>query len=171
MAAVTRAAEQLRQAGIAYTLHEYAPAGGSHRPDGSGRRDGRHAWGLEAAEALGVDPARLFKTLVATVDEEPVFAMVPVEMELDLGALAVARAGRRAALADPAAAERLTGYQLGGISPLGSRRPLPVVVHEDAVLFDTILLSAGRRGLQLEVSPQDLLRMTDGKLAPVARPR
>ena len=101
----------------------------------------------------------MFKTLVASVDERLVLAVVPVDRELDLKRLARRRSGRRATLADPAAAERATGYVVGGISPLGSRRPLPVVVDASAGEHPTVFVSAGRRGLQLELAPADLVRL------------
>lgn len=136
----TRAVRALRAAGVAYALHEFALPQGA----GSGR-DARPSYGLDSAAALGVEPERLLKTLVALVDGSPVLAIVPVATELDLGALAAAVQGRRAEMADRVQAERLTGYLVGGISPLGCCRPLPVVVDESALLHKTILLSAGSR--------------------------
>ncbi len=162
----TRAVEAVRQSGVPHALHEY------ELPEKAGReRDARPAYGLETATVLGVDPERLFKTLVVLVDGTPWLAMVPVSRELDLGALAAVAGGRRAVLADPAVAEKLTGYQVGGISPLGTRRALPVVLDEEAVLFGSILCSAGRRGLQVELAPDDLVRLTDARLAAIARER
>src|SRR4051794_9409012 len=123
MTAGTRAIDILRRAGIEHRVHAYA------EPARHGRdRDARPAYGVEAAVALGVPPERVCKTLAVVVDERMVLAVVPVDSELDLKALAEACGGRKAALADPSAAERATGYVVGGISPLGSRRPLPVVV-------------------------------------------
>jgi Cys-tRNA(Pro)/Cys-tRNA(Cys) deacylase len=116
-----------------------------------------------------VDPARLFKTLVAMVDGRPVVAIVPVGGTLDLKALAAAFGGRRADLADPAEAERATGYVIGGISPLGLRRRLPAVLETSATAHATILVSAGRRGLQVELAPGDLLRATGAVVAAIAR--
>jgi len=160
----TRAVELVRRAGVPHVLHEYT------LPERTGReRDGRPSYGLDTAAVLGVDPERLFKTLVVTLDGEPAVAIVPVAHELDLGALATALGGRRAEMADPTEAERLTGYQVGGISPLGMRRTLPTVLDETAVLFDTILFSAGRRGLQLELAPDDLVRLTGARLAAIGR--
>jgi Cys-tRNA(Pro)/Cys-tRNA(Cys) deacylase len=162
----TRAVEAVRQSGVAYVLHEY------ELPEKAGReRDARPAYGLETAAVLGVDPGRIFKTLVVLVDGAPWLAMVPAARELDLGALAAVAGGRRAELADAAAAEKLTGYQVGGISPLGTRRTLPVALDEEAILFDTILCSAGRRGLQVELAPDDLARLTGARLAAIARGR
>ena len=158
--------EVVRQAGVAHILHEY------ELPERAGRDRGlRPSYGLDTAAALGVDPERLLKTLVVMVDGMPVLAMVPVASDADLGALAAAVNGRRAEMADPAAAEKLTGYQVGGISPLGTRRRLPVVLDDSAVLYDTVLCSAGRRGLQLELTPGDLIRLTGAQLAEISRPR
>lgn len=127
------------------------------------------SYGLEAAAALGVDPRQVFKTLVADVDGAPTVAVVPVDASLDLKALAAAAGGKRAAMADPAVAERVTGYVLGGISPLGQRRLLPTVVDSTALDFDSVLVSAGRRGVDVELAPADLVRLTAARTAPVAR--
>lgn len=127
------------------------------------------AYGVEAARALGVDPASVFKTLLAVVDGAPTVAVVPVEARLDLKALAAAVGGKRAEMADPAVAERVTGYVVGGISPLGQRRSLPTVVDSSAVARPTVLVSAGRRGLDVELAPADLVRLTGAVVAPVAR--
>jgi Cys-tRNA(Pro)/Cys-tRNA(Cys) deacylase len=110
----------------------------------------------------------VFKTLVAEVDGTPVLAMVPVAHTLDLKALAAARGGKRAVMADPAAAERLTGYVTGGISPLGTRRRLPVVVDASVLGHPTVFCSAGRRGLQMELAPADLIAAAAATTAPVA---
>jgi Cys-tRNA(Pro)/Cys-tRNA(Cys) deacylase len=160
----TRATDELAKAGIPFRVLEY------EAPERHGAaRDERPAYGLEAAAALGVDPARLFKTLVAMVDGRPVAAIVPVAGTLDLKALATALGARRADLADPAEAERATGYVIGGISPLGLRRRLPVVLDAGASAHLTILASAGRRGLQVELAPADLARATGAIVAPIAR--
>lgn len=127
------------------------------------------AYGVEAARALGVDPGSVFKTLLAEVDGAPTVAVVPVEARLDLKALAAAVGGKRAEMADPAVAERVTGYVVGGISPLGQRRSLPTVVDSSAVARPTVLVSAGRRGLDVELAPADLVRLTGAVVAPVAR--
>jgi Cys-tRNA(Pro)/Cys-tRNA(Cys) deacylase len=126
-------------------------------------------YGLEAARALGVDPGQVFKTLLADVHGRLVVAVVPVDRSLDLRALATAAGGKRALLAEPAAAERATGYVVGGISPLGQRSRLPTVVDESALMWPTVLVSAGRRGLDVELAPADLVRLTDAVTAPVAR--
>ena len=121
------------------------------------------SYGLEAAEKLGVEPRRVFKTLVVTVDGALSVAILPADAQLDLRAL-----GKRAALADRRDAERATGYVTGGISPLGQRRRLPTTLDESAVAFETVFVSAGRRGLQLEIAPVDLLRLTGGRTARIA---
>jgi Cys-tRNA(Pro)/Cys-tRNA(Cys) deacylase len=160
----TRAVAELRRAGIGHAVHEYeAPAGAG---SGSGARP---SYGLAAAAALGVDPHRIFKTLIATVDGRLVVAVVPVAGELDLKSLADALGGRRAEMADAAAAERATGYVVGGISPIGQRRRLPTVVDTSAASHETILVSAGRRGLQVELAPADLVAVTTAVVAPIAR--
>ena len=119
--------------------------------------------------ALGLDPAQVFKTLLADVDGGLVVAVVPVDRSLDLKALAAAAGGKRAVMADPAAAERATGYVVGGISPLGQRRRLPTVVDASALEWATVLVSAGRRGLDVELAPADLVRLTNAVTAAVAR--
>ena len=152
------------RAGVPHTVHEYEPA------DRHGRdRDRRPTYGADAAVALGVEPGRVHKTLAATVDGRLVLAVVPVDGELDLKRLAEAVGGRRAVMADPAEAERATGYVVGGISPLGSRRVLPVIVDAAALDVDTIFVSAGRRGLQVELAAQDLVRLVNATIAPIAR--
>ena len=122
-------------------------------------------YGALVAEALGVAPERLFKTLIAEVDGALTVAVVPVTGDLDLKALAHAAGGKRAALADRAAAERSTGYVRGGISPLGQRKRLPTVVDDSAPALDTMYVSAGRRGLQVSLSPADLIRLTAATVA------
>jgi Cys-tRNA(Pro)/Cys-tRNA(Cys) deacylase len=160
----TRAIAELRRGGITHTVHEYEPPTATV----AGRHE-RPSYGLDAAAALGVDPRRIFKTLVAAVDGNLVVAIVPVAGELDLKALADALGGRRAEMADPAAAERATGYVVGGISPIGQRRRLPTVLDASAAAFETILVSAGRRGLQVELAPGDLVHVTSAISAPIAR--
>jgi Cys-tRNA(Pro)/Cys-tRNA(Cys) deacylase len=160
----TRALDELRRAGVVHTVHEYEP------PEPSGRaRAARPHYGEAAAAALGIDPRRIHKTLVASLDGRLVVAVVPVAAELDLKALADAFGGRKAAMADPAEAERATGYVRGGISPLGQRRRLATVVDATALGWPTIHVSAGRRGLQVELDPADLVRLTRAVIAPIAR--
>lgn len=147
----------LARAGVQFTLHPY-----DHDPAAP-------SYGREAAEALGVTPERVFKTLVADVDGTLTVAVVPVSGQLDLKALATAVGGKRAGMADPARAERTTGYVLGGISPLGQRKTLPTVVDATALGFPTVLVSAGRRGLDLELGVDDLVRLTRATVAPIGR--
>ena len=129
------------------------------------------SYGLEAAELLGLDPACVLKTLVADVEGVGlVCALVPVTGSLDLKALADAVGARRARMADIAAAERATGYVVGGISPLGQRKLLRTVVDASALLHDTVYVSAGRRGVELALAPMDLVHMTKARTAEIARP-
>jgi len=148
----------LTRAGVAFTLHPYP-----HDP----RAD---AFGDEAASALGVAPERIFKTLIAAVDGKLVCGVVPVAGRLDLKALAAAVGGKRGELADPAAAARATGYVLGGISPLAQRTRLRVVLDSSALAFATVYVSAGKRGLQMELAPHDLVRHAPALLAAIAAP-
>lgn len=127
------------------------------------------SYGEAAAAALGVEPERMLKTLLAVVDGRLVCGVVPVAGSLDLKALAIAVGGKRGVMADPAAAERSTGYVIGGISPLGQRTRLPTVVDETAELFDTVVVSAGRRGLSVELAPAELVRLTGAVVADIAR--
>lgn len=127
------------------------------------------SYGEAAAAALGVAPERLFKTLVAEVDGRLTVGVVPVSGSLDLKALAAAVGGKRAQMAAPADAERATGYVVGGISPLGQRKRLPMVIDESASGFPTVYVSAGRRGLQIELAPADLLRLTGARAAGIGR--
>lgn len=156
---MTPAVHAARQAGIAFALHEY-------------RHDPRAAsYGLEAAEALGLDVARVFKTLVAAPEGKGLWvAVVPVAGLLDLKALAQAAGAKRAVMAEPKAAERATGYVVGGISPLGQRQRLSTVVDAGALRYPTIFVSAGRRGLEIELAPSDLITLCAAKVAPVGRP-
>ena len=144
----TPATVALTRAGIAFTLHEYA-----HDPRAE-------SYGLEAAAALGLDPARVFKTLMANADQRLAVAVVPVAGQLDLKAFARALGASRASMADKAAAERATGYVVGGISPIGQKRAHPTVLDSSALDQPTIYVSAGRRGLDLEIAPEDLVRIT-----------
>jgi Cys-tRNA(Pro)/Cys-tRNA(Cys) deacylase len=153
----TPAVAELQRQRVAHTLHPYEVA--VDTPD----------YGRAVAEALGVPPERTFKTLVTEVDGALAVAVVPVTGELDLKALAAAAGGKRATLADRAAAERATGYVRGGISPLGQRKRLPTIIDSSVAAFDTVFVSAGRRGLQVELAPADLLRLTGAATAAIAR--
>lgn len=156
-AAGTPATTALDRAGVTYTIHAYA-----HDPSTA-------SYGAEAAEALGLDPATVFKTLLALVDDALVVAVVPVTGQLDLKALAAAAGGKRAVMAPPEVAERSTGYVVGGISPLGQRRALPTYVDVSAQDLPTMYVSAGRRGCDLGLAPADLMSLTSATWAPVGR--
>jgi Cys-tRNA(Pro)/Cys-tRNA(Cys) deacylase len=156
--AATPAVRVLEKARVAHTLHPY---------DAEHPADRGH--GEAAVAALGADPRQVFKTLVARIDGALTVAVVPVAGTLDLKALAAAVGGRKAVMAEPADAERATGYVLGGISPLGQKKALPTVVDESALGFATIMVSAGRRGLQVELPPPELVRLTRARTAPIGR--
>ncbi|MDQ2837562.1 MAG: Cys-tRNA(Pro) deacylase [Actinomycetota bacterium] len=157
MSGATPATTALDRAGISYLLHSY-------------QHDSRaESYGDEAATALGIDPRQIFKTLIASVDGALTCAVVPVAARLDLKALAAAVGGRKAELAEPARAQRATGYVLGGISPLGHRSPIPVVLDESVADFESVFVSAGKRGLQLELSPLDLIDAARASTAALAR--
>ena len=149
---MTPAVEAAKRAGVEFTLHEY---------EGVDVEEGDYA--VAVARALGRDPSQLFKTLVASVSDTLRVFVVPADRQLDLRA-----AGKRAQLADRALAERTTGYVVGGISPLGQRKRLPTTVDGSALAWETILVSAGRRGLQIELRPQDLVELTGATVAPIA---
>ena len=148
----TPATRAVRAAGVTVVLHEY-----EHDPAAA-------SFALEASDALGVDPARVLKTLVVTRDDRLAVCLVPAGDTLDLRAL-----GKRSAMADPALAERTTGYVTGGISPLGQRRRLPTLVDESALAFPTVFVSAGRRGLEIELSPTDLVALTGAEVRGLRR--
>ncbi|SDT71004.1 Cys-tRNA(Pro) deacylase [Actinoplanes derwentensis] len=154
-AAGTPATVLLTAERVTHTLHPYEVS-----PDASN-------YGALVAEALGVAPEMMFKTLVAEVDGRLVVGVVPVTGDLDLKALAAAAGGKRAALADRAAAERSSGYVRGGISPLGQRKRLPTVIDDTASGLDLMYVSAGRRGLQVALAPADLIRLTGATVAPI----
>jgi Cys-tRNA(Pro)/Cys-tRNA(Cys) deacylase len=151
----TTATVALERAGIPFTVHEYV-----HDPRAS-------SYGQEAAAALGVPAGRVFKTLIAAVDGDLVAGMVPAAGQLDLKALALAVGGKRAAMAEVAAAERATGYVAGGISPVGQRKRLPVVLDASAMAFGTVFCSGGRRGLEIEIVPADLVRAANAIVASI----
>lgn len=153
----TPATVALSRAGIAFTTHSY-----DHDPRGE-------SFGLEAAAALGLSPSEVFKTLLAKVDGTAVVAVVPVAGTLDLKALAAAAGGRRAEMCDPATAQRLTGYVIGGISPIGQKRALATYVDESVLALERVYVSGGRRGLDIGLSPADLLAATAAACAPIGR--
>lgn len=153
----TPATVALTSAGIRYAAHEY-----DHDPAAP-------SFGLEAAQALGVEPDRVFKTLLADVDGRLVVAVVPVTAKLGLKELASAVGGKRATMADPKLAERKTGYVVGGISPVGQKTPLMTVLDETVELWESVFVSGGRRGFDIELSPTDLAAATGASLADIAR--
>ena len=152
----TPATAALTAAGVPFVLHPY-----THDPSAA-------SYGAEAAEALGIDPSRVFKTLMVDVEGRLAVGIVPVSGSLDLKAMAAALGAKKAAMADPAAAQRRTGYVLGGISPLGQRQPSPTVLDSSALALGTVLVSGGRRGLDLELAPADLVRLTNAIAAPIS---
>ncbi|AWB89584.1 Cys-tRNA(Pro) deacylase [Homoserinimonas hongtaonis] len=153
----TPATVALSGAGIRFIPHVYA-----HDPAVTN-------FGLEAASALGLDPDRVFKTLLADVDGRLVVGIVPVTSKLDLKALAAAVGGKKAAMADAAVAERKTGYVVGGISPVGQKNRHTTVIDETAELFETVFVSGGRRGFDIELAPADLIAVTSARVADIAR--
>ncbi|ASR54018.1 Cys-tRNA(Pro) deacylase [Cellulomonas sp. CW35] len=154
----TPALVALAAAGVPHTAHPY-----EHDPASD------VGYGLEAAQVLGVPPEQVFKTLMTVVDGTLTVAVVPVTGQLDLKALAAAAGGKKAAMAPKPDAERATGYVVGGISPLGQRQAHPTVVDETVWLFDTVFVSGGRRGLDVELAPDDLVRLTDATVADIAK--
>jgi Cys-tRNA(Pro)/Cys-tRNA(Cys) deacylase len=155
--ASTPATVALTAAGIPFTEHAY-----EHDP-------ANRSFGEEAATVLGLDPEQVFKTLMVDVDGALTVAIVPVTGKLDLGALAAAMHGKRAMMANPTVAERKTGYLVGGISPIGQKTSLPTVLDETAELFDTVFVSGGRRGFDIELAPSDLVAITAAIVAAIAR--
>ena len=157
----TPALDILTAAGVAFTVHEYDHTASDH-------------FGDETVAALGVTGERVFKTLIASITmsgkPELVVGIVPVSGQMDLKALAAAVGAKRADMADPAAAQRSSGYVVGGISPLGQRTRLRTVIDQSAMSYETVLVSGGRRGLQVELAPADLVRLTDGQVAEIGRP-
>ena len=153
----TPATVALGAAGIPYTAHEYAHDAANTN------------FGLEAAAVLNLDPGQVFKTLMADVDGRLVVAIVPVSGKLDLKALASAVGGKKAEMADPRVAEKRTGYIVGGISPIGQKNAHDTVLDETAELYDTVFVSGGRRGFDIELTPADLVRATGAVIAPVGR--
>ena len=154
---MTPAINQATQSGIPFQIHEY-----THDPHAE-------SYGLEAALKLGVEPARVFKTLVANADGVLIVGIVPVSTSLNLKSLASAAGMKRAEMADITAAERATGYVAGGISPRGQKKRLRTILDSSAAAFATIFVSAGRRGLEIELAPADLLELCTGKMAAIAR--
>lgn len=150
---MTPAVNELKRKKIAFTIHSY-------------EHDPKHpSYGLEAAEKLAIDPARVFKTLVIQLDDGRLaVAVLPVSTHLNLKKAAAACGSKKAAMADKAVVEKTTGYVLGGVSPLGQKKRLATVIDSSAVEYSTILISGGRRGLDIEISPADLVALTGGRL-------
>ena len=153
---MTPAIRTLEAARVAFTIHEYE------------RGDSLHDFGIEAADKLGLDPDQVFKTLLVTADGSLAVAIVPVSCKLSLKAVGKALGARHVEMCDPAVAERITGYVRGGISPLGQRRLLPTAIDETAILFDQIYVSGGKRGLDIGVAPDDLVRLLNATVADIA---
>lgn len=153
---MTPAINELDRAGVAYSLHEYE------------RGDDLHAFGVEAATKLGLDPDQVFKTLLVTVDDGYAVAIVPVSTKLALKAVGRAFGAKRVDMCDPAVAERLTGYVRGGISPFGQKKRLPTVIDEMATVFDQVYVSGGKRGLDIGVAPNDMIALLDATVADIA---
>ncbi|MFD0986887.1 Cys-tRNA(Pro) deacylase [Methyloligella solikamskensis] len=155
MSQSTRATKALEAAGVAFTLHTYDY-------DASAERIG-----LQAADALGEDPARILKTLMALVDGEPVIAILPSDAQVAMKKLAAAFVGRKAKMMPPADAERLTGYKVGGISPFGQMRKVPVAMEETALAEPHVFINGGQRGLQIRMNPQDAVTVLDALTIPL----
>lgn len=153
----TPATVALERAGVSYLARAY-----DHDP-------AAESYGLEAATALGVESARVFKTLLVDTGSGLAVGIVPVDRQLDLKAVATALGAKKAVMADPRDAERSTGYVVGGISPLGQKKALPTVLDESATTFETILVSGGKRGFDVELNPADLVSVTRARLARIAR--
>ena len=153
----TPATVALTKAGLSFSTHAY-----EHDP-------AARSYGIEAAEALGLAPEHVFKTLLVEVDGKLAVGVVPVDRQLDLKAVAAALKGKKATMADPAAAERTTGYVVGGISPIGQKRALPTVIDSTVTEYATVYVSGGRRGLDLGLAPADLIAITSATTAPNAR--
>ena len=152
---VTPAVVALDAAGISYTIHEYER--------GEDLRD----FGREAAEQLGLDHDQVFKTLVVVADDELVVAVVPVSCQLSMKRVAAAVGAKKAVMCEPARAERSSGYIVGGISPIGQRKPLRTVVDESAELFDVVYVSGGKRGMDIGLAPSDLVAVLGAVVAPI----
>jgi Cys-tRNA(Pro)/Cys-tRNA(Cys) deacylase len=153
---LTPGIKAIERAGLVHKIHQY-----QHEPSAE-------SWGEEAADKLGVEPARVFKTLVVTLDgQEMVVGLVPVNTRLNLKTLAREAGGKKAGMAQPKTVERGTGYVLGGVCPLGQKKSLRTFLDDSASQFSTIYISAGRRGLEIELAPDDLLALCGGHLAPL----
>lgn len=157
MATSTPATKALEKAGISFSITQYDYDPGDERV------------GLQAARAIGEDPARVFKTLMAELDGKPVCAVVPSDHEVNMKKLAKALGGKSAAMMPPVKAERLTGYKVGGISPLGQRKRVPTVLDASAHAHDEIYINGGQRGLQIRIAPADLIKALGAEAVDVIR--
>lgn len=155
MSKVTRATKMLEQAGVVFTVHTYDYDGDADRI------------GLQAAEALGEEPARVLKSLMALVDGKPVCVIVPSDREVSMKKLASAFGGKSAQMMKPADAERLSGYKVGGISPFGQSRPPRAAIEEQATAHDLVYINGGQRGLQVRLNPGDAARVLNAIVAPL----
>ena len=156
MAAATRAAQVLEQAGVAFTVHAYAYDPAADRA------------GLQAAEALGEDPGRVLKTLMVLFDGKPACVIVPSDREVAMKRLAAALGGKAAQMMKPADAERITGYKVGGISPFGQTRKVPTVIEETVLQHDLVYLNGGQREIQVRLDPKAAVRVLGAVAAAVA---
>lgn len=159
MSKTTRATDHLKKAGTAFSVHAY-----DYDPNAD-------SIGLQAAEALGEPPARVLKTLMTLVDGKPVCAIVPSDDEVSMKKLAAAVGGKSAEMMKPAEAERMTGYKVGGISPFGQKRRVPVVMEEAVLAYDYVFMNGGQRGLQVKLDPKQALEVLDAKAAPLIADR
>jgi Cys-tRNA(Pro)/Cys-tRNA(Cys) deacylase len=155
MSKATRATTALARAGVAFTIHAYAYD--PHAP----------SIGLQAAAALGEDPARVLKTLMALVDGKPACVIVPSDREVSMKRLAAAFGGKSAEMMKPAEAERITGYKVGGISPFGQMRPVRAAMEETALAHPQVYMNGGQRGLQVRLAPRDAAALLKAVVAPV----
>ena len=155
MSKTTRATQALTKAGVSFTVHTYDYDPNADRV------------GIQAAEALGEDPARVLKTLMAEVDGKPVCVIVPSDQEVSMKKLASAFKGKSANMMKPADAERLTGFVVGGISPFGQKKPVPTAIEEAALAHDQVYMNGGQRGLQVRLAPRDVMAALKAIAAPV----
>jgi Cys-tRNA(Pro)/Cys-tRNA(Cys) deacylase len=155
MSSTTRATQDLTQRKVSFALHHY-----DYDPDAD-------RIGLQAAQALGADPARVLKTLMASVDGKPVCVVVPSDREVSMKKLAAAFGGKSAAMMKPADAERLTGYHVGGISPFGQKKRVPAAFEEAALAHPRVFMNGGQRGLQVELDPHEAVRVLEAVVASV----
>ena len=155
MSKTTRATQALKQLGVSFTLHEY-----DYDPDAD-------SIGLQAAAAIGAEPRRVLKTLMAELDGKPVCVVVPSDHEVSMKKLAQAFGGKSAKMMKPADAERLTGYHVGGISPFGQKKRVPTAIQQAALQEQAVFINGGQRGLQVQLNPNDARKALDAIAAPL----